>query len=122
VAATARGLDEQQLALAGALTAAAVTSGELAGIVQRVGKGLRTGGSPSDYSREVEQTGELAIRLQRALNPESDYTPLSKAWRIALPLLFLVGLALAGALGSWLILRAIDRRAYLRRMVKRGIY
>jgi hypothetical protein len=122
VAAQASLLDEQQLGISRGLAAAAATTGEIGELVVRVNGGLRAGTTPSAYGREVEQLGELSIRLQRDLNPESKYTPLSKAWRIALPLLVLVGLAIVGALGGWLALRAIERRQYLRRMVQRGIY
>jgi hypothetical protein len=122
VAAQAKELDAGQRALESALVGASDSCGELSRIVQHLSAGLRADASASDFDREVEQIGELAIRLQRALNPESDFVPLSKAWRVALPLLALVGLALLGALASWLILRAIENRRYMKRMVKRGIY
>jgi hypothetical protein len=62
--------------------------------------------------------GEIVVELHKELSPNSRHTMLSRGWRVAIPLLLLFGLGLAGALGGYFVGRVVQDRAFEARMRK----
>ncbi len=97
----------------------------LLGEFERIILDLEKEGAGQNPSRKKEllgELGEITIASYDALNPDGSYSPTSKGWRIAVPLLFLFGLGTAGGLGGYFLARTIKENRFHRRMLKRGNY
>lgn len=87
----------------------------------RLNSTIQNNGSSSDIGDLYEEFGEGAIALQKDLNPHSNYSLLSKGWRIAIPLMFLFGLGGLGAVGGYLGVKNFGDKKYNQRMYQHGM-
>lgn len=87
----------------------------------RLNNGIVNNAPSSDIDDLYEEFGEEAIALQKDLNPGSDYSLLSKGWRIAIPFMFLFGLGGLGAVGGYLGVKKFGDKRYSQRMYRYGM-
>lgn len=90
--------------------------------VTTISSKLRSGIDVSDLEDQYEDLGETLIQMQKAYNPASDFTPMSRTWRKVIPVLFLFLLGGAGGAGSYFLMRSREENRYHRRMEQRGMY
>ena len=89
--------------------------------LKEINRSLETGVSAINIEDLYEDLGEETIALQKELNPESDYSMLSKGWRIAIPFMLLFGLGGLGATGGYLLVKTMNERRYRNRMYSSGL-